>query len=132
MLTRRRKSTPVALGAAPRLPALQMLKIQQTVRFARQSAKLCSSPFQAVQNRQRNIQVARMAGSRSQNRGDFFADLYDYAREPRRRPGRPRHDDFSAWRVIDDWPVRVPVTSEEVDVFEAWFGDILDELFEPE
>jgi len=32
---------------------------------------------------------------------------------------------------VEDWPERVPVTSEELDVFEAWFGDILDELFGP-
>ena len=31
----------------------------------------------------------------------------------------------------DDWPERVPVTSAEVDVFEAWFGDVFDELFGP-
>jgi hypothetical protein len=31
--------------------------------------------------------------------------------------------------VVDDWPERVPVTTAEVDVLEAWFGDILDELF---
>ena len=37
--------------------------------------------------------------------------------------------DLADWRVIDDWPERVPVTEREVDVFEAWFGDIVDELF---
>lgn len=36
--------------------------------------------------------------------------------------------DLIGWRVIDDWPQRVPVTEREVDVFETWFGDILDEL----
>ena len=29
---------------------------------------------------------------------------------------------------MDDWLERVPVTERKVDVFEAWFGDILDEL----
>jgi hypothetical protein len=48
-----------------------------------------------------------------------------------RRPGRPVKHDLIGWRVIDDWPQRVPVTEREVDVFEAWFGDILDELFRP-
>ncbi|MDR6955768.1 hypothetical protein J2X65_005151 [Ancylobacter sp. 3268] len=33
------------------------------------------------------------------------------------------------WTVSDDWPDRVPVTEAEIDLFEAWFGDILDELF---
>jgi hypothetical protein len=31
--------------------------------------------------------------------------------------------------VTDDWPEDVPVAEAEIDVFEAWFGDLLDELF---
>ena len=60
-------------------------------------------------------------------------DLYDYAQimpEPA-TPNRPVKDDLSDWRVVDDWPEKVPVTPEEVDVIERWFGDILDELFGP-
>jgi hypothetical protein len=49
--------------------------------------------------------------------------------EPWPRIGRPPKHDFSAWTVTDDWPERVPVTQAEVDVFEAWFGDLFDELF---
>jgi hypothetical protein len=56
-------------------------------------------------------------------------DLHDYSREPSRRAGRPPKHEFTRWRVVDDWPDRVPVTTAEVEVFEAWFGDILDELF---
>lgn len=57
-------------------------------------------------------------------------DLYDYCQTPEAQPrGRPLKDDLSDWRVIDDWPEDVPVTPEEVDVFEAWFGDVLEELF---
>lgn len=56
-------------------------------------------------------------------------DLHDYFR-PEARPGRPAVT-LEGWRVVDDWPRRVPVTEDEVDVFEAWFGDILDELFGP-
>lgn len=60
-------------------------------------------------------------------------DLFDYCRMPKPKPrGRPVADDLSDWRVTDDWPEDVPVTPEEVDVFEAWFGDILEELFGPE
>jgi len=60
-------------------------------------------------------------------------DLYDYSRLPEPKPrGRPVADDLSDWRVTDDWPEDVPVTPEEVDVFEAWFGDILEGLFGPE
>ena len=59
-------------------------------------------------------------------------DFYDYCRLPEAKPrGRPVTDDLSDWRVVDDWPDDVPVTPEEVDVFEAWFGDILEELFGP-
>ena len=31
----------------------------------------------------------------------------------------------------DDWPEHIPVTETEVDVFEAWFGDLFDDLFGP-
>ena len=56
-------------------------------------------------------------------------DLYDYARPPARRPGRPGPEDATAWTVKDDWPADVPVTEAEIEVFEAWFGDLFDELF---
>jgi hypothetical protein len=56
-------------------------------------------------------------------------DLYDYARPPSRRPGRSIRNDPATWIVKDDWPETVPVTDAEVDVFEAWFGDLFDELF---
>jgi len=62
-------------------------------------------------------------------------DLLDYTQLPSRsvrfRAGRPPKDDLSTWSVTDDWPERVPVTSVEVDVFEAWFGEVFDELFGP-
>jgi hypothetical protein len=58
-------------------------------------------------------------------------DLWDYANPPERRAGRPLEDDLSNWTVTDDWPDRIPVTDAEVDVFEAWFGDLFDELFGP-
>ncbi len=51
--------------------------------------------------------------------------------EPWPRIGRPVKHDVETWRVIDDWPARVPVTDTEIDVFEAWFGDLFDELFGP-
>jgi hypothetical protein len=59
--------------------------------------------------------------------GVFPDDLYIKV-EPWPHFGRPMRG-LDAWRVIDDWPERVPVTDAEIDVFEAWFGDILDELF---
>ena len=55
--------------------------------------------------------------------------LYDYARVPA-RPDRRRAKRVSVtWVVTDDWPKDVPVTETEIDVFEAWFGDLFDELF---
>ncbi len=45
--------------------------------------------------------------------------------------GRPPKHDLSAWTVTDDWPEHIPVAEAEVDVFEAWFGDLFDELFGP-
>lgn len=56
-------------------------------------------------------------------------DLHDYARRPTRRARRSRKVDPIEWTVTDDWPEDVPVTEAEVDVFEAWFGDLFDELF---
>ncbi len=44
-------------------------------------------------------------------------------------PGRPPKHDLSTWVVTDDWPEHIPVTEAEVDEFEAWFGDLFDELF---
>ncbi len=58
-------------------------------------------------------------------------DLYDYARHID-SPGKrtPRREDERV-RVTDDWPEIVPVTEAEVRIVEAYFGDILDELFGP-
>jgi hypothetical protein len=64
--------------------------------------------------------------------GAPIADLYDYASAPaRRRVGRHARADQGKRTVTDDWPEDVPVTDAEVDVFEAWFGELLDELFSP-
>lgn len=45
--------------------------------------------------------------------------------------GRPPKHDVERWSVSDDWPAEVPITDDEVAVFEAWFGDVFDELFGP-
>jgi hypothetical protein len=58
-----------------------------------------------------------------------FDDLHDYARPPARRSGRPAPEDPGKRAVKDDWPEDVPVTEAEIEVFEAWFGDLFDELF---
>ena len=66
-------------------------------------------------------------------------DLFDYARVPvasrrRRRsrrlsPGCPSEQ----WTpvITDDWPEHIHVSDAEIDVFEAQFADLLDDLFNP-
>jgi hypothetical protein len=51
--------------------------------------------------------------------------------KPRPFPGRPPKHDLETWIVTDDWPRPMLVTDAEVDVFEAWFGDVFDEMFGP-
>jgi hypothetical protein len=50
-------------------------------------------------------------------------------RHPRSGDETPAEPSLDHWIVSDDWPERVPVTEAEIDLFEAWFGDIIDELF---
>lgn len=64
--------------------------------------------------------------------GVLPSDLYAYAEaKPLPRTGRPPRHDPETWTATDNWPECVPVTAAEVDVFEAWFGDLFDELFGP-
>ena len=62
--------------------------------------------------------------------GTLPDDLYIQV-EPWPRIGRPPRQDVEAWTVTDDWPQPVPVSDAELGVFEAWFGDLFDELFGP-
>jgi hypothetical protein len=57
-------------------------------------------------------------------------DLY-IPTEPWPRIGRPPKHDVQMWAVTDDWQNPVPISNAEFDVFEAWFGDLFDELFGP-
>ena len=77
---------------------------------------------------------AMARSQRSRRQGSVLSaeapdDLHDYTRRPTRRLRRSRKVDPIDWTVTDNWPEDVPVTEAEVDVFEAWFGDLLDELF---
>ncbi|MBU2031569.1 MAG: hypothetical protein KKG69_01845 [Alphaproteobacteria bacterium] len=64
--------------------------------------------------------------------GTLPDDLYDYyTTEPKPRRSPQTCNDPTSWRVVDDWPERVPLTEVEIEVFERWFGDIFDELFGP-
>jgi hypothetical protein len=76
------------------------------------------APWRALRNRDGNAR-----------RGAIPDDLYDYARPAARHRGRPIKDDQTTWTVTDDWPEHVPVTEAEIKVFEAWFGDLFEELF---
>lgn len=63
-------------------------------------------------------------------------DLYAYGDDPAPRPGRRRassHDafDIDELAVSDDWPEQIPVTVAEVEIFERYFGDVLDRLLHP-
>lgn len=106
-------------------------------RFARLDRRFHDDKLAAISTRLGVSHLSQMNRPRAPRRARCFhaaaipIDLYDYAATPERRPGRPVKRDLIGWRVIDDWPERVPVTEREVDVFEAWFGDILDELFGP-
>ena len=62
--------------------------------------------------------------------GELPADLY-IVPGPSPRLGPAVKRDVETWRVVDDWPARVQVTDAELAVFEAWFGDLFDELFGP-
>jgi hypothetical protein len=76
--------------------------------------------------------MARTRKSRPQDTigpGATSDDLFDYARPPARRACWPPPEDPTTWTVKDDWPEVVPVTEAEIEVFEAWFGDLFDELF---
>lgn len=63
--------------------------------------------------------------------------LYDYVVPPRPEPSRSRKRQRRTTRapsrqqVVSDFPDRIPVTSAEVDIFEAHFANFFDELFRP-
>jgi hypothetical protein len=61
--------------------------------------------------------------------GDEPLDVYDYAHSRARRSYRPVQQDPTTWIVTDDLPEDDPVTEPEIEVFEAWFGELFDELF---
>jgi len=57
-------------------------------------------------------------------------DLYDYVDDAPSRSRRPNGDPSPrTFHVTDDWPEDVPVTEAEIDVFERYFGNVLDRLF---
>lgn len=80
--------------------------------------------------------VKRLSKERSRKPAPMTlpADLYDYLTERPSHRGGPRGADESIngidhVTVVDDWPDSIPVTDTEVDIFECYFGDVLDRLF---
>jgi hypothetical protein len=61
--------------------------------------------------------------------GALFDDLYDYVAAPARHGRRRANRASVTLTVTDNWPEDVPVTEAEIAVFEAWFGELFDELF---
>ena len=66
---------------------------------------------------------------RPQAMGAVPSDLYDYLRPV--APSGKRRRAQEPIKITDDWPEVVPITEAEVRIIEAYFGDVLDELFGP-
>ena len=62
----------------------------------------CEIPSMARKRKSRTRKTTTEAG--------LPDDLYDYARPPARRVGRPAAEDTTTWIVTDDWPDEVPIT----------------------
>lgn len=58
---------------------------------------------------------------------DFYGERGEQSPLQKRAPRRPR----PKWapKIIDDWPDRVPVFVEEVEMYELYFAEELDEIF---
>lgn len=76
------------------------------------------------------MEHARARPGRAASDGNVV-DLYDYLPSPRQSTAPVRRRRCEDWhpRVVDDWPERILITEAELDVIEAHFGHLLDELF---
>ncbi len=43
--------------------------------------------------------------------------------------GEELDHDSCRWRVEDDWPKQIPITSDEIETIEAFLRDMIDEFF---
>ncbi|WP_428481218.1 hypothetical protein [Pyruvatibacter mobilis] len=66
---------------------------------------------------------------RPQAMGAGPSDLHDYLLPV--TPSGKRRRAPEPITITDDWPEVVPITEAEVRIVEAYFGDVLDELFGP-
>jgi len=71
------------------------------------------------------------ARSKIASKGENVLDFYDYLPSGQARAASTRRRKCEDWcpRVVDDWPEHIPITAAELDVIEAHFGRLLDELF---
>lgn len=53
-------------------------------------------------------------------------DYLDYYRPTKKA------SDVRYWTIIDDLPEHIPVTPAEIDIFQAYFGDLVEELLAAE
>lgn len=74
--------------------------------------------------------IAGMAKPRPQDAHSASQQLELLLGYPWPYAGRPPRYDLTKWTVTDDWPDPVSVSLEEVALFERWFGDLFDELFD--
>lgn len=66
----------------------------------------------------------RRSPSLSAQLGSMLGEPWDF-------PGRPLRHDYDQWTVDDDWSRPFPISDAEVDLYEAYFGDLFDEMFGP-
>jgi hypothetical protein len=76
-------------------------------------------------------EYAGMARSPPVNQARYgqVVDFYDYARASVPHPRRNRREEVWQPLITDDLPDRIPITDVELDILEAHFADLLDELF---
>lgn len=90
---------------------------------------LVPAPAAAFCGMPKRLRSPSSVSTRRPQTGRLPGNLYGYADTlAPRRSARPSVA-ATPMAVSDDWPEYIPVTEAEIAVFEAWFGDILEELF---
>jgi hypothetical protein len=113
----------------PALPPKRLTALWQV--FLRPDAKRSQAQTKAILSTASFGDSGAMARPRKEHSPTASEQLEVLLGYPWPFPGRPPKHDLSTWTVTDEWPEHIPVTEAEMDVFEAWFGDLFDELFGP-
>ena len=74
----------------------------------------------------RNAWVMARGHSTGDKPGKGYRRVFPVDRE---RYDARRKGQVEQWTVVDDLPAWIPVTKAEIDLFEAYFGDVFDEVF---